>query len=437
MSETPARFECDHCGKRHTWKPQLAGKRAKCSCGMTITIPATPPQEDPDALYDIVDTPAPPPAYGSTPAMAPPVAAVTAAAPLSYQRGPTQQEIDCHRDASLISPWRDFIAPLIILILGFVGLIGWASYATGGSAGAMIGASVIWSITTLLKTAILIGLAFVYAPQLGVSFGDFRTAILKFAAIVLFTDAADLWLMEVLTYGRRGWISIRIIAISLAASFVLISILCQILFEMDWDETGMFAFPMAAVSQVLGFLMRIGVIALINAIFTPAPPAAPPPAGGGTVAITPGGAPPGAPAPPTSTAPSIFSPDDIPDIDLSPTAKVKITPTPADRAIQARLQQGGPTLRDALEWTKASTVTDKGETPDLVNDLLAAGATDVKLEIRGPRPEKLYATLPATRSARAASFKAARNYARRNQLPEDPQNTKELNQQYLAIDLKP
>src|SRR5437870_1975766 len=33
-------FRCESCGKIHTWKPRIAGKKAKCPCGHIMTVPA-------------------------------------------------------------------------------------------------------------------------------------------------------------------------------------------------------------------------------------------------------------------------------------------------------------------------------------------------------------------------------------------------------------
>jgi hypothetical protein len=45
MSEattSAAKFGCPSCGRQFTWKPELAGKSAKCKCGATIKVPAQP-----------------------------------------------------------------------------------------------------------------------------------------------------------------------------------------------------------------------------------------------------------------------------------------------------------------------------------------------------------------------------------------------------------
>ena len=43
MSETAqAKFSCPSCGRQFTWKPELAGRSAKCKCGGTIKVPQQP-----------------------------------------------------------------------------------------------------------------------------------------------------------------------------------------------------------------------------------------------------------------------------------------------------------------------------------------------------------------------------------------------------------
>jgi hypothetical protein len=37
-----ATFSCNSCGKQYPWKPELAGKKAKCKCGAVLAIPAKP-----------------------------------------------------------------------------------------------------------------------------------------------------------------------------------------------------------------------------------------------------------------------------------------------------------------------------------------------------------------------------------------------------------
>ena len=46
---TQAKFSCPSCGRQFSWKPELAGKSAKCKCGATIKIPAQAPAAAPAA----------------------------------------------------------------------------------------------------------------------------------------------------------------------------------------------------------------------------------------------------------------------------------------------------------------------------------------------------------------------------------------------------
>jgi hypothetical protein len=43
MSTTVGRFPCKNCGKTFSWKPAIAGKKAKCSCGASVEVPAVDP----------------------------------------------------------------------------------------------------------------------------------------------------------------------------------------------------------------------------------------------------------------------------------------------------------------------------------------------------------------------------------------------------------
>ena len=42
-TSTEVKFSCGQCGRAFRWKPEIAGKQAKCKCGATVTVPRTPP----------------------------------------------------------------------------------------------------------------------------------------------------------------------------------------------------------------------------------------------------------------------------------------------------------------------------------------------------------------------------------------------------------
>lgn len=44
-----SKFACASCGKEFRWKPEIAGKRARCKCGVTVQVPATDPAAKADA----------------------------------------------------------------------------------------------------------------------------------------------------------------------------------------------------------------------------------------------------------------------------------------------------------------------------------------------------------------------------------------------------
>ena len=70
------------CGKQYTWKPELAGKRAKCKCGSVVSFPAQRPGSEDEAGFEddmgeipMAPPPPPPPMPGApsgAPAYAPP-----------------------------------------------------------------------------------------------------------------------------------------------------------------------------------------------------------------------------------------------------------------------------------------------------------------------------------------------------------------------------
>lgn len=50
VTSTEPKFVCSSCGKDYRWKPELAGKKAKCKCGNVITVPSKPPAPAPARL---------------------------------------------------------------------------------------------------------------------------------------------------------------------------------------------------------------------------------------------------------------------------------------------------------------------------------------------------------------------------------------------------
>src|SRR3954471_20954528 len=56
------KFNCSTCGKEYRWKPELAGKKAKCKCGNVVAIPAKAPAAAAPVAARPAARPAPKPA---------------------------------------------------------------------------------------------------------------------------------------------------------------------------------------------------------------------------------------------------------------------------------------------------------------------------------------------------------------------------------------
>jgi hypothetical protein len=273
-------FSCESCGKRYKLKPELAGKRVKCKCGTTMTVPAETPSE-PDDLYDIVDTAPKPipkqsgPVQAAIPIARPVAARAGGGGAIAYE----SKKKDRFAADNLIDLKRDIYFPTALFVVGMLGLLAWAVFAAHASSTGIVLFSALITVKTLIKTAILIGLALVVAPAAGLSFGTFWHAVLKFAAIIVFADAVLMWMEDWIdslggSSGRRTSIYIGLLKTMLLGAFIAIQL--RFLFDMDSEETGMIAFPMAFVNRVLEFIIWIVLVSILEAALAPAAPAAPP-----------------------------------------------------------------------------------------------------------------------------------------------------------------
>jgi len=61
-SITPSTFACTNCGKKYTARPDLLGKKVRCTCGTVLSVPdaeQAPPAAVDDGLYDFANDPVP------------------------------------------------------------------------------------------------------------------------------------------------------------------------------------------------------------------------------------------------------------------------------------------------------------------------------------------------------------------------------------------
>ncbi|HEV2293605.1 MAG TPA: hypothetical protein VGR35_07105 [Tepidisphaeraceae bacterium] len=426
MKLVDGKFACDACGRRYAWKPQLAGKKAKCACGAMMVVPqAEAPAADdaPDDLYGFAEDSLPP----ATTARPLPATAASAGqtgpalgggggvGALGYRSAPTKENTKKDRFSfdEMTHPPRDLYIPVALLILGLLGILAWAiSWGAGPATMAIV--SLITGAATLIKTAILIGLAFIFAPMLGVSFGDARTAILKFAAIVVFTDTVGLWFDELIEVaggrptGRRGRGSIFWLEMFLIAG--LISAMCYYLFDMDSEETGTFAIPFAVISRILDWVLGLVLAAILAGILaaaTTAPPAAPAPGGSAGKAAAPGAA--GGQAPPGGIA-------------LRANAR--------DREIERMISGGTGMITEANEYNQSQPQKSKRE-PQLVSQFYGAGAKRVYFGLGG---RTMIVQLPDDPQGRAKCF-AIRDAYQTTSGAKRPA-PKEEGQRFMEMELK-
>jgi hypothetical protein len=287
------------------------------------------------------------------------------------------------------------------VIVGILGIIGWAVHLGAGPVMVAI-VSLAAGFATLVKTAILIGLAFIVAPMMGMSFGDVRTAILKFAAIVIFTDAIGLWYDEVVemaggypsgrTGGRIFWLQVLLI------SFV-ITYLSYYLFDMDGDDAGKFGLPFAIASQVIGFVMWLVLEAVIAGMLAGAAAAKAP-----------------VPVAPVSAAAS-----------GTPAAAPGIAPRVTDRDREIDRSVAGGRMTDAVEFNSTARDRDKRE-PQLVNQFYGFGAKRVYFGGKG-----IIVQLPDDVASRAKCFQLAAGHRTAKGL--QGASPTEQGQRYLEFEL--
>jgi hypothetical protein len=239
-----------------------------------------------------------------------------------------------------------------------------------------------------IKTALLCVLALVFAPAMGVSFGLLRTAVLKIAAVIIFTDAALLWLHSIMVASgaiRPGHVfGPGSVTVYIGTAALLIMCAAWYLFDIDAEDAAKFAAPTAIISQLSNFVLLILLAAVLSAVVGPihrrSPPA--PTALGTPASIT---VPTTAPVAAANATPTTAA-----------LAGAAIAPTPADRAVMQDAI-GGILLVEARDWKRMRM----GKDPDadaLVERMYAAGAQRVYIDRRGStggRPTRAYVELPS------------------------------------------
>jgi len=263
MPQTAPKFSCDGCQRNYTWKPELAGKRVKCKCGKVISVPQSidpPPAAEEDDLYALAEDAERAATQPSRlVAAAPPLPKAASASPthsrsgipLAYKSGPTPRDIE-RAVAAGLDMQRDIYAPLIFLAVGFLLSIGYyvIHYNLGPNGIMFITTGL--AFMTAIEAAFLVGFALVIANPLGVGFGNFRTAILKLAAIAVFNDGVITWVDAAVTkfagFGGGGLFGFGIFGLPIAAGIYWALLIY--LFSMDPGDSWLVVVILAVVYNI-------------------------------------------------------------------------------------------------------------------------------------------------------------------------------------------
>jgi len=491
------KFPCGSCGKAFRWKPEIAGKKGKCSCGAAILVPATltgsgktpvkvsvPTTAMPKKAVPVTNVagknapaikiplprkpvqavapapvksepiaPPPPPKPGtasneedqsaydiadddisrldsllpSAEAIAaaeremPPIPAVEieaaeTAEPLEYHRGAKAGKASrsglIHPDTGeLHDPLRDYIVPTILLAAGLAGTAIAVVTKTGTGPLAAFAISIAFAIMlalTLFRTVVLIFAAVPIAAYCDVYVGLLRTAILKFAAIVLFSDVAILWIVNSLV--AVGYVSQKDSGgfYMWFVSWFVMTLLYQLcviyLFRIPPIDFK-FAFLMALVARLANWFLAIIIVALFVSIAA-------------------------------NRAQPVASPNiparQQPMVNFSPNTPLTVhpgqtSPTPLDQMISAQIKRDPVHIIEGYAWCRTGLADDAAK--KLISDMYNAGAN--KVYVGG---FTMYAELPDNPEKRTACLAVAHDFRASFGQPNDSFAVS-LNYQYAVVDM--
>ncbi len=239
MSEAASKsVECPRCGKRYTWKLQLAGRKISCSCGRIFDVAASQETEE-----------APEPADSVSVGRSPPLDSVADRAALYPKRksaAVASTEMEVMADLSV---FKDRVAPVILLVAGLIGRIaqGYSASLTPHPAVAVV--MILFDL--IVNVAVMLLGAYVAAAVLAVNFGDLATAAVKLAAIAVLVGAVAPWVARI----DHDPNSVRGTLLALQVSVLLIFVLIYSLFELDLQEA-------LTTTVIVGVLLGVAMVGM-------------------------------------------------------------------------------------------------------------------------------------------------------------------------------
>jgi hypothetical protein len=289
------KFSCGGCGKSYKWKPELAGKKAKCKCGHVMTVPKEISGGDElDDLYALAEDASAKkneavvagircPSCGGgmqvgealcvscgfniktgrrAAVQAEPVGALAmagagGAAPaiLAYGGGKVAAKTagkDEVGDNNLI----EYYIPAGLIAFGFlIAILRAMKFSTSPMFfGAAMGYVM---VSTVVDLTLMLIACFVAAKVLDASFGSPGSAILKLAAISLFPEAVAASI-EFFMPAAYGWI------VGWAVALIFYYCLFSYLFDLDGGEVLMLVFIIRGIKFFLGGLIILALFTLFT-----------------------------------------------------------------------------------------------------------------------------------------------------------------------------
>ena len=333
--------------------------------------------------------------------------------PLQYiQRAPAVAESRRDRidpnTGELIDPLRDYIAPSILLAVGLGGIVVDIMQKKGTGPLALFAISVVVTITliiTLIKMAVVTAAAVPLAQMCDVNVGLLRTALLKFASIILLGDTAILWLIVAMR--SAGMIGPRDDGGPLAwvvdyVFLVLVYYVCFLyLFRLSLTDMK-FAWLIALVSRLCNFVIWLAAVAVILALASSRSQP-------GTSAI--------------KAAPVI-----PPGTPLTVQAGMS-GPTQRDMQISLRIKQNPTQIIEGYAWCRNVRANDAVK--KLISDLYNAGASRVYVD-----GFIVYAELPTDPAKHAVALDVADAFRTANGTANNA-HIDSLDNQYAVVALLP
>jgi len=183
--------------------------------------------------------------------------------PLAYKRGLSRQEREAGNAINDMT--RDLYVPLALIAVGFAMYIGYyavAFHLTGAGI-----AVVSMGLTALIafKVVSLVGFAMVMAGPLGVGFGDFKSAILKLAAIAVFADGL-ICIIDALVRSFSGGFGGGILGFGIIGFPIALGLywgLLIYLFSMDPGDSWMVVMVLTVFDRMLRWLLILLVLNLV------------------------------------------------------------------------------------------------------------------------------------------------------------------------------